>query len=120
MGKGGFLGGGTIIGPHTPQWFGHDDDTEQQAGNNAQKPFVPEKFRNAEVLWQQAFEPPPPSPAVVGRRRELSTREAAEISNLRIALKGSKQQLAAATARYTADLEALNSRLADLGLPTEK
>jgi hypothetical protein len=120
VGKGHYRGGGTIIGPHTPEWFGHGDDAAQQPEGKARQTFVPDKFRKAETLWQEAFEPPAPAPVAATKRRELSTREAAEISNLRIAVKGSKQQLAAATARLKADLEALNNRLAELGQPQEE
>lgn len=121
MGKGGYLGGGTIIGPHTPDWFGHGDAAKgsAQADSQQQKPFVPAKFQKAEALWQQEFEKPAAVAPAPARRRELSTREAAGLSNLRIAVKASRQQLAAAEARLKADLEALNNRLAELGQPLE-
>lgn len=117
MGKGGYIGGGTIIGPHTPEWFGHGSGEADNADPKAPKRFVPEKFRKAEALWRDAFEPPP-GPAAAAKR-ELTTREAAEITNLRQLLKLSQQAHDKARLQLAADREALNKRLAELGLPPE-
>jgi hypothetical protein len=88
MGKGGYAGGGTIIGPHTPQWFGHGGD---------------------------AMPAPPPAP----RQPVLTRAQEAELNKLRDCVKLSRKAQADAAARLAADLAALNTRLAELGLPQE-
>ncbi len=141
MGKGGYLGGGTIIGPQTPEWFGHGHDAVEEHETATEPSANPQKPTLAQ-LRAQVVKSRRPGPLTRNQRRkqaalrrqireaknageakpmkrDLTTREAAEITTLRQVLKLSQQAHDKAKMQLKADREALNTRLAKLGLPLE-
>ncbi|WP_094475279.1 hypothetical protein [Sandarakinorhabdus cyanobacteriorum] len=141
MGKGDYLGGGTIIGPHTPDWFGHGNDDGMEDEAPAQPVERPKPLTQAE-MHALVVKPDHKGPLTRNQRRKLSqlrkrnralkqpaeekplkrdltTKEAAELTTLRQVVKLSQQAHDKAKLQLKADRQALNKRLAELGQPLE-
>jgi hypothetical protein len=128
LGKGGYLGGGTIIGPHTPEWFGRGSGHEEEELATAPEPAKPRPVRTGKMTrcMQRAAAKARKRAKLdkilkeaTALKRDLTTKEAAEITTLRQVLKLSQQAHDKARIQLKADRDALNKRLAELGLPLE-
>jgi hypothetical protein len=129
LGKGGYLGGGTIIGQHTPEWFGHGSGVVEEETDLTPEAQPPPPVRTgprtrcqqraaAKARKRAKLEKIRKVAAAV--KRDLTLAEAGEIAKLRQLVQFSKQAHDKAKMQLKADREALNRRLAELGLPLEE
>ena len=133
MGKGGYIGGGTIIGPHTPEWFGQGDDPEREEQEAAIEPDgQPQpkidkpkgkltrnqrrkiaKARNAAKEARKARQPRPVA------KKPLTTAAEHRIAKLRILIRGLEQQIASCQQALQSSQAELNGVLKEYGLPLD-
>lgn len=134
MGKGGYIGGGTIIGPHTPEWFGQGDDPEPEEqqpdiepdGQPQPKIERPKgkltrnqrrkiaKARNAAKEARKKARQPQP---VV--KKPLTTAAEQRIAKLRIHIRGLEQQIASCERALQSSRAELDGVMKEYGLPLD-
>lgn len=131
MGKGGYIGGGTIIGPHTPEWFGNGDEEEPKPAPKTQpsapsSPSFPEPgsgktTRNQRRKRAKAKQRSvPPQPVIAKPKRELSAADERRIAKLRLHIKGLEQLRDSYQKQIDSALAELNGVLKEYGLPLER
>lgn len=136
MGKGGYIGGGTIIGPHTPDWFGNGSDEEAEPEAEAQPATpAPPSFpspgscktnrhqrRKRAKAKQDARQRPPPSPPpmIAKPKRELSASAEQRIAKLRLHISGLEREIASCQQALDRSRDELNSVLKEYGLPLQR
>jgi hypothetical protein len=135
MGKGGYIGGGTIIGPHTPDWFGNGGDEEPepkpqtQATAPARPSFPPsgsgkttrhQRRKRAKAKQEAKRRPVPPPPMIAQPKRELSAADERRIAKLRLHIKGLEQLRDSYQKQIDSALAELNGVLKEYGLPLER
>lgn len=135
MGKGGYIGGGTIIGPHTPDWFGNGDDEEPQPEAKAQ-PVAPappsfpppgsgktsrhQRRKRAKARQEAKQRSLPPQPLIARPKRELSAADERRIAKLRLHIRGLEQLRDSYQKQIDSSLAELNGVLKEYGLPLER
>ena len=128
MGKGGYFGGGTIIGPHTPGWFGKPRRKKRKKADGKQEQQAAGASSNAAggSGKVRATNPPrrkPPRPAhpiIALPKRELSTADERRIAKLRLHIKGLEQLRDSYQKQIDSSLAELNGVLKEYGLPLER
>lgn len=134
MGKGGYIGGGTIIGPQTPEWFGQGDDPEPEEQEAAIEPDgQPQpkidkpkgkltrnqrrkiaKARNAAMeARKKATQPQQVA------RKTLTKAAEQRIAKLRIHIRGLEQQIASCEQALQSSRAELEGVLKEYGLPLD-
>ncbi len=134
MGKGGYIGGGTIIGPHTPDWFGQRDEPEPEEQEAAIEPDgQPQpkidkpkgkltrnqrrkiaKARNAAKEARTKARRPPPV-----AKKTLTTAAEQRIAKLRIHIRGLEKQIASCEQALRSSRIELDGVLKEYGLPLD-
>ena len=134
MGKGGYIGGGTIIGPHTPEWFGQGDDPEPEDQEAAFEPDgQPQpkidkpkgkltrnqrrkiaKARSAAKEARKNARRPQPA-----ANKPLTTAAEQRIAKLRIHIRGLEQQVASCEQALQSSRCELDGVLKEYGLPPD-
>lgn len=135
MGKGGYIGGGTIIGPHTPEWFGNGGPEEPRLEPQTQptaptSPVFPppgngktsrnQRRKRAMVMREARQQPHPPKPMLAKPKRELSAADERRIAKLRLHIKGLEQLRDGYQKQINSSLAELNGMLKEYGLPLER
>ena len=133
MGKGGYIGGGTIIGPHTPEWFGQGDEEPEKEPEPKPKPKLKAKFerpsgpltrnqrRKLAQARREAKEARKQSrPTVAKPKRELSAVDERRIAKLRLHIKGLEQLRDSYQKQIDSALTELNGVLKEYGLPLDR
>ena len=127
MAKGGYLGGGTIIGPRTPDWFGQGEPGnspdsgppakterngtpigEKRSRNQRRKDARARADGNATAGRIVRLEPPP-----------LTTVDENRIAKLKIAIIGGQTQLVRVRDQLDRDRRELREVLAKYGIPLD-
>ncbi|ANK12803.1 hypothetical protein [Erythrobacter neustonensis] len=131
MGKGGYIGGGTIIGPHTPGWFGKPRPKKKKKP----KPEVGEAMKASAKAAKHdhsgaaAAKPAgkrthrrryAPQPVLAKPKRELSAADERRIGKLRLHIKGLEQLRDGYQKQIDSALAELNGVLKEYGLPLER
>ncbi len=134
MGKGGYIGGGTIIGPHTPDWFGNGGDEEPEPEPQPPKAAsAPPSFplpgsgktnrhqrRKRAKAKQDARQRPPPPPMIAKPKRELSASAEQRIAKLRLHISGLEREIASCQQALDRSRDELNGVLKEYGLPLQR
>jgi hypothetical protein len=135
MGKGGYIGGGTIIGPHTPEWFGNGGPEEpglepQTQSTAPASPVSPspgngktsrnQRRKRAKVMREAQQQPHPPKPIIARPKRELSASAEQRIAKLRLHISGLEREIASCQQALDRSLDELNGVLKEYGLPLER
>lgn len=135
MGKGGYIGGSTIIGPQTPEWFGFGSDDEaavDTAGHVDSSPTAdgadqPRRKTTRNQRRKRKKRRDAERAARDQRQRELRAKREPlpadddhQISNLRIALKGAERDATEAANRHERHRHELIELLTKRGLPLDR
>lgn len=134
MGKGDYRGGGTIIGPHTPDWFGQGDDPEPEEQEAAVEPDgqaqpkierpkgkltrnqrrkIAEARKTAKEARKKAHQPQPVA------KKPLTAAAEQRIAKLRIDIRGLEQQIASWQQALQSSRVELDGVLKEYGLPLD-
>lgn len=134
MGKGGYIGGGTIIGPRTPEWFGQGvedpvdldkDHAKKQEKAEAQIKRPPGKLtRNqrrklARDRFKAKQNRKPEKPQKAVERKPLTASAEARIAKLRLHIKGLEQQIASCEQTLQSSRAELDGVMKEYGLPLD-
>lgn len=127
MGKGGYLGGGTIIGPGTPEWFGRDDGNEPVDATPPSKTVrngLPigktTRHQRRKAARARAAGDLTAGKLVRVQQVSLSRADEARIATLRRDLKIHTAEVKAATARQEATKDELRLLLTRNALPLDE
>lgn len=123
MGKGGYLGGGTIIGPRTPGWFSPNPVTpvENEAGRSDDhdvadaptKRLSRHQRRKRARMAQAQRTPTPQHPA----KKPLTPLADRQISQLRISIRGREREIDRLRGQLETERADLQALLHAQGLP---
>ena len=125
MGKGGYLGGGTIIGPGTPDWFSHNDEIPVEFAKAApaverpQGPLTRDQRRKLAQARREARAAKSVQPMKPQQRAPLTEGAQRRIDTLKIDIKGLEQQLASCQQALDRSRQELGHLLRQHGLTTE-
>jgi hypothetical protein len=136
MGKGGYIGGGTIIGPHTPDWFGNGGDEVPEPEPQAEPTAPPtpsypapgsgktnrhQRRKRAKAMQEARQHPSPPPPMMVAKpKRELSASADQRIAKLRVHISGLELGIASCQQALDRSRDDLNGVLKEYGLPLQR
>ncbi len=123
MRRGGYLGGGTIVGPHTPGWFSSEEDSapeEAEAGGNPRKKMARHQYHKAKRLRDAMLADSSKGATPVNQRPSLTATDDARISKLRISIAGTRAELRRAEARLASERDELIALLRKYDLPLDR